>query len=138
MKFTLIFALSLLVVSVSAVADDVLEIKPGLWEFTTNMKSNMMGSKTSTDTECIKEKFLDPKEMLDDMPKAQCKTTTEKIENGISVSSVCNMDGAEQTMIGEFITHGSSIQADMTMKTSMQGMTMEMTMQMQGKRINDC
>ncbi len=138
MKFSLLLASTFVLISATVHADEGLEIKPGLWEFTTLMESSMMGNRTSTETECIKDEYLDPKEMFEDMPNDQCKTTTGEIDGGISITSVCNVDGAEQTMKGDFTTTGTTVQGNMAMKTSMQGMTMEMTMQIQGKRLNDC
>ncbi len=119
-------------------AVDGLEIKPGLWEFTTQIKSEMLGSKTESEKECIKEPQLDPLEMLADMPKDACQSESKQIANGVSFTSTCKMNGAEQKANGTFTTDGTRVIGDMLMENKMGSMVMNVSMHMEGKRLSDC
>lgn len=123
----------------SAMAAEYLQMKPGMWESETTMTSNMFGTRTSTDRECVTADSFDPKKMMQGMPADQCQIDTSVSGSVMDYTINCNMgDGGTISGTGRVETEGDTSKGEMSMTGSMQGMSMEMKVVSTGKRVGDC
>ena len=114
-----------------------LKIKPGLWEITTTV-SGMTQPQTKTIKECIQEDSIDPKEMMQDMPKDDCTVDANVSGNIMTYNLSCNMHGMVMEGTGKMESNGDSMNGSMQFRGNMNGMVMEMNSSSEGKRVGDC
>jgi len=129
--------LSTLLCSVSVSADS-LEVEVGLWEFTTIVKSDILGVQENINQQCIKNGQFKPDKALADIPEGLCETHLKSKNKSMSFAAVCHLQGATQNISGEFTTKGSTVQGSMLMKSDILGMQITVTTLVQGARIGDC
>lgn len=137
---TTISALSLLMVIGHAAAwAEGLPITPGMWETTTTTESSLMGTRTDTRKNCIKESELDPRTQMQGMPKDQCEVDTKVSGNTMKYDMVCaQAQGVKMTFNGSMTVDGDSMQGTMQMDGDMGGQKMTMSVKSNGKRLGDC
>jgi len=128
----------LTVVATQALHADALPIVPGMWETTTTMSSEMLGTKTNSHKECIDKTELDPDMMMDELPTDQCTVESKLTGNVLDYSISCEMEGGMMDGVGTITSEGDTMTGSMTLKTESQGVQMEMQMDSTGKRLGDC
>jgi len=117
---------------------DALPIVPGMWETTTTMSSEVLGTKTNSHKECIDKTEIDPDMMLEDFPTDQCEIDSKLSDNVLDYSINCEMEGGKMSGVGKITSDGDTMTGDMMLKTTSQGVEMEMQMESTGKRLGDC
>ena len=119
-----------------------INMNPGMWETTVVMESELMGTKTHTTKECMTKEKFDPenmyKQMLKDMPDANCDGPHSISGNTMNIDMTCTMQGGAMNMKGSWTFNGDEGSGNMTMGMDMGGMKMTMKMESTGRRIGDC
>ncbi len=116
-----------------------LPITPGLWEVTTTIESNFMGSRTDTQKNCIKESEYDPRRQMQDMPKDQCKVNARVDGNTMHYDMACTQPGGvEMTIRGSTTVNGKHMQGSMKMEGGMSGFNISTKMKTSGKWLSGC
>jgi hypothetical protein len=141
MKTTLIAAVALLVVAVTAIAQSS-PIRPGSWEVT--MQMQMAGSPVQMPemktTQCVTpDQVKDPSSTLPTGPqgrggKNDCKVQDYKMSGNTATWKMVCTTPQPMTSTGEMTFTDDSYNGTMTMDSA-QG---QMTMKMAGKRLGDC
>ena len=83
---------------------DVLKVTPGSWESVVTLNSNILGSRTQTDTECLTESEIDPRKMLEGMPTTECDFQSTVSGNGsvMNFTIKCNTEAGPLAGAGRF------------------------------------
>jgi hypothetical protein len=128
--FTLIFCIS------SYAYSDSLPLKPGLWK-TTTMTTSPMGTQTKTSSQCLKDKFFDPRKSLADADG--CEVTNSKLSGDtLNFTMECRMDVGKATMNGRYTSKGDTGSGTIKINMSFGGQVMSSETQMQAERVGDC
>lgn len=137
---TIIVALALFTAIVHATAwAEGLPITPGMWETTTVSESSLMGTRTETQKNCIRESELDPSSQMQGMPKDQCQVNTKIDGDTMNYDMVCSQaEGVNMNFKGSMTVTGNSMQGSAHMEGNMAGQSMTMSVKSTGKRLGDC
>lgn len=116
-----------------------LPVTPGMWESTTTLESELMGTRTTTETECITVSEYDPKTMLEGLDQDQCNVAADVSGNTMTIDLTCEQPGVG-TMKGEgtITVDGDTMTGKMTMAGDMAGQQLKMNIDSTGKRVGDC
>lgn len=116
-----------------------LPITPGMWETTTTTESSLMGTRTDTSKNCVKESRLDPRTQMQGMPKDQCEVNTKVSGNTMQYDMVCaQSEAVKMTFNGSMTVDGDSMEGSMQMEGDMAGQKVTMNVKSSGKRVGDC
>ena len=115
-----------------------LPVTPGLWESTTTITSNMMDSQTRTNQECMTDKEIDPRKMMEGLPAEQCDLKSNVSGKTMKFTMDCSTDGGTMQGEGQFTVDGETATGVMNVKGNMAGMALEMEVKSSGKRVGDC
>lgn len=118
-------------------------LKPGKWEIKTTVTMPMMPeANVTTQTECITlEEASDPLAAI--MKEGNCKVLNKK-ESGNTIEFEVECDGGMGMKMngkGHFTSNGTTASGKMEMTMNMpqmDGQSMKMTQEWEGKRIGDC
>jgi len=134
----LVLSLVVAVASPTAMAGDVVKVRPGLWESTITMESSIIpGMPPQTTRECIRESTYDIRKLMDG--QGDCTITGTSSEGStLRWQLACDLDGQSMTGQGQMTSHGDRIEGYMSMKMSFQGQSMDMKTSWTGKRLGDC
>ena len=115
-------------------------IEPGMWEMTTTTNIPMMPQpNVSTTMECIEEGELSPQTMTDEAMDSDCTFDTMVVDgNTMQWSMHCSAPGGASRGVWEATSNGDTLTGGGTVSVDMQGQTMTMAMQWDGKRVGDC
>lgn len=113
-------------------AGSSVNMNPGLWEISSQVKMPGMDMPASTTTQCITKDSLVPQA---NSGQGQCEITDVRIQGDtVSWSISCDGQGGVITGTGESTYYGDTFEGTSRMRT--QGM--DITTTMSGKRIGDC
>jgi len=109
-------------------------MKPGLWEITTQAKMQGMTLPPTTITQCITKDDMVPR---GDTQTQDCEVSDVKTSGDtVTWTMRCSGEGGDVESTGRITYHGDRFEGSMTTIIKEQGMTMESTMS--GRRIGDC
>jgi hypothetical protein len=134
----LLFAMMLVLLPIKALADGI-TIEPGQWEMTTTMTMPMLTEpKVSTVMECMDESEVSPEKMTDEMDSG-CTFDARVVEgNTMKWSMDCVADNGSSRGEWEATSHGDTLTGSGTITITMQGQSMDILMEWDGKRVGDC
>jgi hypothetical protein len=138
MKIALI-AVGLSISGVAAGADGI-PVEPGLWEMTSTVQMPMLPQpQVNTQTECLDKPVMSLDELQSDQMDPNCEFETAQIDdNTVQWSVDCPVEGGTAHGEWEATSHGDRIEGSGTMKMTVQGQEMNMTMSWTGRRVGDC
>lgn len=117
-----------------------LALKPGMWETTTTTGSGVFGIKKgpSTQRQCIKDKTYNPEKMVKDVK--DCKILNDNLlnKNTLAFDMECTMHGTKTLVKGKYFTQGDVGNGDMKMQVEVGGMSININMAWDAKRVGDC
>mgnify|MGYP006274114343 CR=1 FL=1 len=115
-------------------AGSVPNMNPGLWEITSEVKMPGMTMPAATTTQCITRDSMVP-QGGSSQGQGQCDVKDVQVRGDtVSWMIECHGQGGAMTGTGEITYHGDRFEG--SSKMTMQGM--EITTEMQGKRIGAC
>ncbi|AOE50371.1 DUF3617 domain-containing protein [Kangiella sediminilitoris] len=137
MKTQIFSGLIALTVSFSALSEG-LEINPGLWETTMTRTNPISGDNvTQTTKECIKEKTIDPSDLVQEMEG--CKLThNDLVGNTLDFAMECSSEGVTSSISGNYEANDNEGEGSMDIAMNMMGQVMEMNMSWTSKRLGEC
>lgn len=90
----------------SALADNTIAIEPGMWEFSSTMKSSMFPQvRTQTETQCIKLSEIGPDDLIPEEGGGDCTMTDTQV-SGNSISWKMQCSGGAMHGHGQFKSNG--------------------------------
>ena len=112
---------------------------PGKWEMKMTMQMSMLPApQVRTYTECIEEDELSPESFETD-ENSPCTPSDFEIDGNTARWSIsCPGPAGEMTGNWEFTSDEDTVTGNGSMSANMGGMTMEMNMDWDGKRVGDC
>ena len=133
-----ILTMILALVSLKAMADGI-AIEPGKWETTTTMNLPMLAPpKVNTAIECMEESEISPEKMTDNMDSG-CTFDTRVVENStMQWKMECVADTGSSRGEWEATSYGDTLTGSGTITIDMQGQSVEMLMNWEGRRVGDC
>ena len=141
LKQWLVAAVAILVMATFGYAGDRVNMKPGKWEITSQMKMTGMPAgmqmPAMTHTQCIKANELVPDDPNPQAAEAKCEKQDFQIKGDtVTWTMVCTTEDGTMTSTGRITYKGTTFDGEV--KTSMPGQGMEMTSVMKGRRVGDC
>jgi len=126
--------------SQQAYSQESLQVTPGQWESVVTLNSNILGSRTQTETECLTESEIDPRKMLEGMPANECDFQSSITGNGsvMNFTISCNTDAGPLAGQGRFEVIDDTSTGTVSLEGNMAGMALQMEITSTGKRIGDC
>jgi hypothetical protein len=132
MKKRYFFILILLSIGFTSTAAADVDINPGLWEITTEMKMPGMSMPPATITQCLTKEDLVPQSSS---PNQECEIIDMQTSgNTVRWTMKCSGEGGESIAKGEVTYHGDTYEGTMVMTQAGTDYTMHMT----GRRIGEC
>jgi len=111
-----------------------LDMNPGLWEITTEVKMSGMTMPKTTNTQCITKDSMVPQAGTA-QGQGQCEMKDIRTHGDtVNWSIECSGQGGAMTGTGEITYHGNTFEGTSSM--SMQGMDIKTIMK--GRRIGEC
>lgn len=130
----------LLAVAFDLYADSI-PVEPGLWEMTSTMTMPMLGQpQVNTMTECLAKEQISVDDVGTQDMDPNCTFDTLQVDAAtMTWTFECPVEGGG-TSRGEWraTSHGDRVEGAGKIVMEMQGQTMEMNMNWQGKRVGDC
>ena len=135
-----IIALSLIAAVSAPVMADGLPVEPGLWSITTTTQVPMLPSpQTMTVEECFEDEIMDMDQMADEDLDVDCTYEMGSLDGDTMAWTIdCPVEGGTMHAAWQATSQGDSVDGAGTIDMNMQGMTMQMTVSWEGKRIGDC
>jgi hypothetical protein len=115
-------------------------VEPGLWEMTTTMNMPMMPQpRTTTTRECMTDSVIDMDDVGAEDMDSECDFNMEQVDGNTMKWSVdCPVEGGTSHGEWEATSAGDSVTGQGLLTMSIQGQSMEMTMEWEGKRVGPC
>jgi hypothetical protein len=141
MRLKVIAAAGLLAVGASALAETP-NLEPGMWEYHNKMSFQSdfpIPDQEHTNQECVTLEDIERGDaFLEDVE--ECDITRQDIRSdGMDYSMVCRgPDGTEMTMTATMHFHGDTANGTITGQMETPMGPMQMTIEMNGRRIGDC
>lgn len=135
-----ILLIAALAVASSPVLAEGIPVEPGLWSITTTMNMPMMPQpQTMTVEECFTDGIMDMDDMMTDDLDPNCTFNLGQVDgNTMQWNIDCPMEGGTSHAEWLATSGGDTVQGEGKVSVSVQGQTMEMTMNWAGKRIGEC
>lgn len=135
-----IIVLSLIAAVSAPVMADGLPVEPGLWSITTTTQMPMLPSpQTMTVEECFEDEIMDMDQMADEDLDGDCTYEMGSLDDDTMTWTIdCPVEGGTMHAEWQATSQGDSVDGNGTIDMNMQGMTMQMTVSWEGKRIGDC
>lgn len=122
----------------SSVNADAIKVTPGMWESEVTMTSNLMGTQTRVDKECLTNTEIDPRQMLDGMPAQGCDFQSTTDGNTLNFVVSCQTDAGPLNGTGSYTVNDDTSVGSVNVSGNMGGMQIEMKIDSKGRRIGDC
>jgi hypothetical protein len=126
----------------AALAEDVLELRAGLWRTRSTRTMEMPGMpamppRTEESTECLDGKAFDPKSLF--AASEDCRVEDVVVESSVMTFRVtCPAPQGQMTGDARYEVDGDRGKAHVEMNFSASGVTGKMTMDMDSERVDDC
>lgn len=127
------------VAALPALAADVMQVEPGLYQVTMTRTNSISGMSTTETTEqCVEEtRAFSPGEMLGEAEG--CAMVEQSVTaQTMQFTMTCAMGGGQGRFEGQFQQAGSVGTGEMTMQMSLGEFNINMDMDWESKRVGDC
>lgn len=134
------FLLSTALILTPLASADGIPVEPGLWEMTSTMTMPMLPQpRVTTVTECMRKSEISMDEFSDENMDSGCTFNPPQIDGDtMKWSFDCPVDGGTSHGEWEATSGGDTVSGNGKITMSIQGQTMEMVMNWQGRRIGEC
>ncbi len=130
--------LGLLLCPAVAIAEDAIEIKPGLWKIKQSSRSGFSPTPMEdVDEECFTKNKFSAEDMID--ADSTCKLVSSSLSDGVLKWKMsCDQPMPGTVGEGELSGGGTEIKGMLRMKVAMEGKIQTIETKWDGERIGDC